>query len=103
MPNGTVRFTACAAGVCAVEQRRQHARHTFEQIRHYAGNDGAVSLRPLRALGDILPVRCIRTEPAPNLLERARRMIERCGERLGEAEAAQLRLRLAFAVRFLAG
>jgi uncharacterized membrane protein len=66
----------------------------FEQIRHYAVTDLAVSLRLLRAIGDIGGT-LQRSDVRVALLARARRVVEGCGERLGEAEVARLRKRLA--------
>ena len=66
----------------------------FEQIRHYAATDVAVSLRLLRAIGDIggtLHQGDIRDK----LLERARRVVDGCGDRLAETDADRLRQRLA--------
>jgi uncharacterized membrane protein len=66
----------------------------FEQIRLYSTADVAVSLRLLRALGDI----AITTlDPAYRcaLVLRARRIVAGCTERLGEKEVADLRERLA--------
>jgi uncharacterized membrane protein len=74
----------------------------FEQIRHYAVTDAAVSLRLLRAIGDIagtLPEGDIRTR----LLERARRVVHGCGERLGGTDAERLRERLALIEQRSAG
>jgi uncharacterized membrane protein len=65
----------------------------FEQIRLYAQGDMAVSLRLLRALADILA--CTRApEIRAGVVERGRRIVAGCAERLGEYEAAQLRRRL---------
>jgi len=66
----------------------------LEQIRHYAVSDLAVSLRLLRAIGDIAGT-VQRSEVRGELLARARRVVEGCGERLGEADMARLRQRLA--------
>ena len=66
----------------------------FEQIRHYAAGDLAVNLRLLRAMGDIAGT-LQRSDVRVALLARARRVVEGCGERLGEAEVARLRKRLA--------
>ena len=66
----------------------------FEQIRHYAANDAAVSLRLLRAIGDIAGT-LQRDDVRAKLLERARRVVDGCDERLGEAEAARLQQRIA--------
>lgn len=66
----------------------------FEQIRLYASGDVAVSLRMLRALGDIAA-----TVPdaaaSRALVERAERIVEGCAARLGESEIDDLRARLA--------
>jgi uncharacterized membrane protein len=66
----------------------------FEQIRLYSRTDMAVSLRLLRALGDI----AIST-PDPQyrrtLAERGRRIVAGCAEKLGEQELREMRVRLA--------
>ena len=66
----------------------------FEQIRSYSRSDVAVSLRLLRALGDIAI-----TTPDPLfrriLAERGRRVIEGCAGPLGEEELKPLRARAA--------
>jgi uncharacterized membrane protein len=65
----------------------------FEQIRMYAKGDVAVSLRLLRALGDIAgatPDKAFRT----TIYERGRRIVEGCAEKLGEEELRSLRVRL---------
>jgi uncharacterized membrane protein len=66
----------------------------FEQIRLYSQTDVAVSLRMMRALGDIAI-----TTPDPEdrrtLVERGRRIVEGCAEKLGEQEMKELRVRLA--------
>jgi uncharacterized membrane protein len=65
----------------------------FDQIRLYSKADVAVSLRMLRALGDIAA-----TIPDPavqqTLAERGRRIVAGCAEVLGEEEVGKLRLRL---------
>jgi uncharacterized membrane protein len=66
----------------------------FEQIRHYAANDTAVSLRLLRAIGDIAGT-LQHDDTRAKLLERARRVVDGCSERLGEIDTARLRQRLA--------
>ena len=65
----------------------------FEQIRHYAANDAAVSLRLLRAIGDIAGT-LQQDDTRAKLLERARRVVDGCSERLGETETARLQQRL---------
>jgi uncharacterized membrane protein len=64
----------------------------FEQIRMYAKADVAVSLRLLRALGDIA------TGAPPShrhlLVEFGRRIVSGCAERLTEVEMRRLRARL---------
>jgi uncharacterized membrane protein len=66
----------------------------FDQIRLYSRADLAVSLRMLRALGDIAS-----TIPDPavqkGLAERGRRIVAGCAEKFGEDELGELRLRLA--------
>jgi uncharacterized membrane protein len=66
----------------------------FEQIGHYVANDAAVSLRLLRAIGDIAGT-LQQDDTRATLLERARRVIDGCDARLGEVEAARLQQRLA--------
>jgi len=65
----------------------------FEQIRMYSKADVAVSLRLLRALGDIAA-----STPDPAfrriLATRAQRVVSGCAERLGEEELVELRARL---------
>jgi uncharacterized membrane protein len=64
----------------------------FEQIRMYSKSDVAVSLRMLRALGDIAA-----TTKDPQihevLLNRANRIVVGCAERLGEHEMTEIRAR----------
>ena len=66
----------------------------FDQIRHYSRADLAVSLRMLRALGDIAS-----SIPDPavqkGLAERGRRIVAGCAEKFDEDELGELRLRLA--------
>jgi uncharacterized membrane protein len=66
----------------------------FEQIRMYSKSDVAVSLRLLRALGDIAA-----STPDPDyrrlLAQRGLRTVAGCAERLGEDEMQELRARLA--------
>jgi uncharacterized membrane protein len=65
----------------------------FDQIRHYAANDLAVSLRLLRAYGDIL---VSTDDPAlrPQIAERARRVVAGVGGALGADDIARLAARL---------
>jgi uncharacterized membrane protein len=65
----------------------------YEQIRHYSVADAAVSLRLMRALGDIASTT---TDPAirARLIERGKRLIEGCAGRLEEFDMARLRRRL---------
>jgi len=69
-------------------------KSAFHQIRLYSKSDLAVSLRMLRALGDIA---WTRPEPAPRraLYEEGRRIVEGCAEKLGEEELRPMRDRLA--------
>jgi uncharacterized membrane protein len=66
----------------------------FEQIRLYSQTDMAVSLRLLRALGDIAV-----STPDPSyrrtLAERGRRIVAGCAQKLGEQELREMRVRLA--------
>jgi uncharacterized membrane protein len=65
----------------------------FEQIRMYSKADVAVSLRLLRALGDIAA-----GAPAkyrPSLVELGRRIVSGCAQTLSEDEMRRLRVRLA--------
>jgi uncharacterized membrane protein len=65
----------------------------FEQIRHYAAGDAAVSLRLMRALADI---RSTVDDPKINLLllERGKRLLGGCEARLQEDDLERLRRRL---------
>jgi len=66
----------------------------FDQIRLYSRADVAVSLRMLRALGDV--ARAIPDSGAQQgLAERARRIVAGCAESLAEDELGELRVRLA--------
>ena len=65
----------------------------FEQIRMYSKGDIAVSLRLLRAIGDI----AITTQDAvlrKTLFERGRRVVDGCAERIGAEELKPLLVRL---------
>jgi uncharacterized membrane protein len=66
----------------------------LEQIRHYATSDVAVSLRLLRAISDIVGT-LQHDDSRAKLLERARRVVAGCDQRLGETEIARLRQRVA--------
>jgi len=66
----------------------------FEQIRSYSTRDIVVSLRLMRALGDLgatIPDRRIREL----LAERGRRVVEGVSNELGEQDVKDLRIRLA--------
>jgi uncharacterized membrane protein len=65
----------------------------FDQIRHYAATDVAVSLRLLRALADIARNTHV-PEEQDSLLRRARRIVHGCAGRLPEEDMARLRERL---------
>ena len=65
----------------------------FEQIRMYAKGDIAVSLRLLRALGDIATT-TPDTAFRRTIHERGKRIVEGCAEKLGEDELRSLRVRL---------
>jgi uncharacterized membrane protein len=66
----------------------------FEQIRLYAKGDAAVSLRLLRAFGDVAATT---QDPAYRraLVERARQVLAGCAEKLNEQELKELRERAA--------
>jgi uncharacterized membrane protein len=72
----------------------------FEQIRLYSQTDMAVSLRLLRALGDIAV-----STPDPlyrhTLAERGRRIVAGCAQKLGELELREMRVRLAALEAFI--
>lgn len=69
-------------------------KSAFHQIRLYSKTDLAVSLRMLRALGDIA---WTRPEPLLRraLYEEGKRIVEGCAEKLGEEELRPMRDRLA--------
>jgi len=66
----------------------------IEQIRMYSKSDVAVSLRMLRALGDITTTT---SDPGFRriLADRAQRIVSGCAEKLGENELKELRARFA--------
>jgi uncharacterized membrane protein len=72
----------------------------FEQIRLYSQTDMAVSLRLLRALGDIAV-----STPDPQyrraLAERGSRIVAGCAQKLGEQELKEMRIRLAALESFI--
>jgi uncharacterized membrane protein len=73
----------------------------FEQTRMYSKGDFAVSLRMLRALGDIAtttPDSAIRQ----SLADRGRRIVDGCTEKLGEQELTAIRARLGTLEKFAA-
>jgi uncharacterized membrane protein len=65
----------------------------FEQIRHYAKSDIAVSLRLLRAFDDMF-VTGTSPKARQSLIERARRVVEGCERHLPENDVLPLRKRL---------
>src|SRR5271165_397609 len=73
----------------------------FEQIRMYSKSDVAVSLRLLRALGDIA---ASTSDPEfyRILIDRGIRTVEGCTERLGQDELRELQVRLAALETFAA-
>jgi uncharacterized membrane protein len=64
----------------------------FDQIRLYAKGDVAVSLRLLRALGDIAST-TLNPEYRRSLAEMTTRVLDGCAERLTEQELRELRVR----------
>jgi uncharacterized membrane protein len=66
----------------------------FEQIRMYSKSDVAVSLRLLRALGDIATT-TRETALRGAIQERGKRIVKGCAEKLGQEEMTSLRARLA--------
>jgi uncharacterized membrane protein len=66
----------------------------FEQIRLYSQTDVAVSLRMMRALGDVA-VTTPELEERRTLVERGRRIVDGCAAKLGEHEMKELRARQA--------
>jgi uncharacterized membrane protein len=66
----------------------------FEQIRHYAVADIAVSLRLVRAFNDIASV-TPQLDLRTTFLERARRVVTGCAGHLTQDELVKLRQRLA--------
>jgi uncharacterized membrane protein len=66
----------------------------FEQIRMYAKGDVAVSLRLLRALGDVAATAADPKLRQP-LADLGKRIVSGCGERLNEDELSKLRTRSA--------
>jgi len=66
----------------------------FEQLRHYAQSDSAVSLRLLRAYADIVSTTS-NPDYRSTLVQRARRVVAGCAAHLPEDDLARLRQRLA--------
>ena len=65
----------------------------FEQIRHYAQTDLAVSLRLVRAFADM--ALCVVDEPLrQDLLERGRRVVQHFDQGLPAEDLAKLKTRL---------
>jgi uncharacterized membrane protein len=71
----------------------------FEQIRMYSKSDIAVSLRLLRALGDIV-MSAQDAEMRKMLFGRARRVVDGCAERIGAEELKPLLIRLTLIQKF---
>jgi len=67
----------------------------FEQIRLYSKSDVAVSLRMLRALGDIAVTTPALPSIRASLCALGKRIVEGCSENLNEEEMHPLRVRLA--------
>jgi uncharacterized membrane protein len=65
----------------------------FEQLRHYAASDIAVSLRLLRAYDDIAST-CGEQRVIESLIARGRRILDGCAERLHPEQIETLRQRL---------
>jgi uncharacterized membrane protein len=65
----------------------------FEQLRHYAASDIAVSLRLLRAYDDIAST-CGEQRVIESLITRGRRILDGCAERLHPEQIETLRQRL---------
>jgi uncharacterized membrane protein len=86
-PPGTVRVVISWMGFDRLLEA------AFEQIRMYSKSDVAVSLRLLRALGDIAAT-TQDPEYRRTVAERARRVVAGCAEKLGEEELQSLRVRL---------
>jgi uncharacterized membrane protein len=74
----------------------------FDQIRHYATADLAVNLRLLRAMSDIAKT-TQRSDVRAALGARARLLVDRAAEHIGEADVVRLRQRLATLDEQLAG
>ena len=66
----------------------------FEQIRHYAVADAAVSLRLMRALGDVSSA-SLNPAVRRQLLERGKRIMNGCADRLEPFDLDRLRERYA--------
>ena len=71
----------------------------FEQIRHYSVADAAVSLRLMRALGDVSAA-SVDPPVRRQLLERGKRIMDGCASRLEPFDVERLRVRYA---RLVAG
>ena len=80
----------------------QMLHSAFDQIRLYSESDAAVSLRLLRALGDIAvatPDQSVRRK----LLDRGLRIVEGCAEKLDAEDLMPMRGRLAALQAFVTG
>jgi uncharacterized membrane protein len=87
-----------SAGVCRVSiawiDFEKLLDSAFEQTRMYSRSDVAVSLRMLRALGDIAVTTGERSSRLI-LTERGRRIVAGCAEKLDDQELKEMRVRLA--------
>jgi uncharacterized membrane protein len=68
-------------------------KSAFEQIRLYSKADIAVSLRTLRALGDVAWT-TTELEFRRALCDEGKRIVEGCAEKLGDHEMRPMRARL---------
>jgi uncharacterized membrane protein len=80
----------------------QMLHSAFDQIRLYSKSDAAVSLRLLRALGDIA-VATTDQSVRRKLLDRALRIVDGCAEKLDAEDVMPMRARLAALQAFVTG
>jgi uncharacterized membrane protein len=93
-PPGVIRVSVPWIGF------EQLVHSAFDQIRLYSKSDTAVSLRLLRALGDIALTAADATIRR-TLFERGKQIVEGCAEKLGEEELRPMRRRLLTLENFL--